>query len=120
MVHSEPYGSVFARSAGCLVRGPLGRHAPWRARAARTWRRVDHGSGPDVPHDPDGHAEARRRPGAGRARYHGEGRAGSDVPTRSAPTRGRDGMDRAAAPAVGRTLRRVGEGRRRTTTEGAG
>ena len=101
LAHTEPYGSVCERPTRCLLRRALGRHPTRRPGAARTCRRFDHGSGPDVPHDPHGHEEARRRPGAGRARHHGEGRARADLPARPAPTRRGDGMDRAVPPALG-------------------
>ena len=96
--YTELYGSVCERATRCLLRRHLGCHPTWRSGAARAWRRFDHGSGPSLPHDPHWHEEARRRPGAGRARHHGEGREGTDVPARPAPTRTRDGVDRAAPP----------------------
>ena len=45
-------------------------------------------------------------------------RARADLQARPAPTGGRDGMDREVPPALGRTLRRVGQGCRGTETEG--
>src|SRR5262245_14356803 len=117
-VYTEPYGSVYARPPRCLVRRPLGRHPTRRSEAARAFRRFDHGSCRQVPDDPHGHEEARRRLGACRARHHGEGRARADLQARPAPTGGRDGMDREVPPALGRTLRRVGQGCRGTETEG--
>src|SRR5690606_31139352 len=80
--------------------------------------RLDHGARREVRHDPDGHEEARRGPGAGRARHDREGRARADVQARSAPARGRDGVDRAVPTALGRALRRAGPGGRGTETEG--
>src|SRR4029079_15939044 len=59
--HTEPCGSVFNQPTRCLLRGALGRHPTWRSGKARTCRRFDLGSGPNVPHDPHGHEEARRR-----------------------------------------------------------
>jgi hypothetical protein len=47
-----------------LVRRALGRHPTRRSGAARTFGRFDHGARRQVPHDPHGHEEARRRPGA--------------------------------------------------------
>ena len=118
--YTEPHGSVFEVPPRRLVRRALGRHPTRRSGAARTRRRVDHGPCREVPHDPHGHEEARRRLGAGRARHDGEGRARADLQARSAPTGGRDGMDREVPPALGRTLRRAGQGCRGTETEGEG
>src|SRR5687767_6703937 len=115
---TEPYGSVFADPAGYFVRRALGRHAAWRAGAARTSRRFDHGPCREVPHDAHGHEEARRRSGAGRARHHEEDWARADVPAGSAPIGGRDGVAREVPPALGRTLRRVGQGCPGTDTKG--
>ena len=55
----------YMTTARCLLRGALGLHrrGVW---SSRTCRRFDHGSGPDLPHDPDGHAK-HAAPGAGRA-----------------------------------------------------
>src|SRR5437867_4166176 len=75
---------------------------------------------PEVPPDPHGHEEARRRPRAGRARRHGEGRARADLQAGPAPAGARDGLDRGVPPALGLTLRRVGRGCRGTETEGEG
>ena len=49
-----------------------------------------------------------------------EGRARADLQARPAPAGGRDGMDREVSPALGRTLRRVGQGCRGIQTEGEG
>src|SRR5438067_4173738 len=87
--YTEPDGSVFELPSRRLVRRALGRHPTWRSGAARTRRRVDHAFGREVPHDPDGYEEARRRLGAGRARQDGEDRAGANLQARSAPTAGR-------------------------------
>src|SRR5262245_28841644 len=119
-VYTEPYGSVFTGPPRCLVRRALGRHPTRRSGAARALRRFDHGSCRQVPDDPHGHEEARRRLGACRARHHGEGRARADLQDRPAPTGGRDRMDREVPPALGRTLRRVGQGCRGIETEGEG
>src|SRR6266403_1861660 len=91
-LYTEPYGAVYDDSTGYFVRRALGRHAAWRSGTARTSRRFDHGPCRAVPHDAHGHEEARRRSGAGVAR---------EVP-----------------PALGRTLRRVGQGCRGTDTKG--
>src|SRR5262249_55907702 len=117
-VYTEPYGSVYAGPPRCLVRRTLGHHPTRRSGAARAFRRFDHGSCREVPDDPHGHEEARRRLGAGRARHHGESRARADLQARPAPTGGRDGVDRQVPPTLGRTLRRVGQGCRGTETEG--
>src|SRR5262249_36962751 len=66
------------------------------------------------------HEEACRRLGAGGAGHHGEGRARADLQARPAPTGGRGGMDREVPPALGRTLRRVGQNCRGIETEGKG
>src|SRR5690349_9826770 len=116
---TEPYGSVYADPTGYGVRRALGRHAAWRAGAARTSRRVDHGPCREVPDDAHGHEEARRRSGAGGARHHEEDRARADVPAGPAPMVGRDGVAREVPSALGRTLRRVGQGCRGTHTKGA-
>src|SRR5207248_824040 len=88
-LNTEPNGSVLPSPLRCLVRRALGRHSTWRSGAARACRRVDHGPGREVRHDPDGYEEACRRPGAGGARHHGEGWARTDLQAWSAPTAGR-------------------------------
>src|SRR5678815_5963873 len=118
VLYTEPYGSVYNDPTRYFVRRALGRHAAWRSGAARTSRRVDHGSCRDVPHDAHGHEEARRRSGAGGARHHEEDRARAEVPAGPAPTGGSDGVAREVPPALGRTLRRVGQGGRGTDTKG--
>src|SRR5262249_28834320 len=57
---------------------------------------------------------------AGGARHHGEGRACANLHDRPAPIGGRDGLDREGSPALGRTLRRIGQGCRGIETEGEG
>ena len=52
------------------------------------------------------------------ARYHREGRACADLQARPKRTGERDGVDGEVPPAVGRTLRRVGQAGRRIETEG--
>src|SRR5436189_2339785 len=118
VVYTEPYGSVYDDPTSYFVRRALGRHAAWRSGAARTSRRVDHGPCREVPHDPHGHEEARRRSGAGGARHHEEDRARAELPAGPAPIGGRDGVAREVPPALGRTLRRVGQGCRRTHPKG--
>src|SRR5215469_2941569 len=111
-LHTEPHGSVFWFPPRCLLRRALGRDPTRRPGAARTCRRFHHGPCREIPHDPHGHEEARRRLGAGRAR--------ADLQARPAPTGARDGLDRGVPPALGFTLRRVGQGCRGTETEGEG
>src|SRR5262245_29465723 len=119
-VHTEPYGSVYEYPSRCLVRCALGCHATWRSGATRTCGSFNHGSCREVQHDPHGHEEACRCPGVRRARHYGEDRARADLQDRSAATGGGDGMDREIPPTLGRTLRRVGQGRRGIETEGEG
>src|SRR5690606_28553161 len=83
--YTEPYGSVFTSPTGCLVRRARGPHPARHSRAAGAWGRFDHRPCEAVPHDPHGHEEARRGPGAGGARHHGKGRARPDVQARLAP-----------------------------------
>ena len=108
VVHTEPYGSVCEPPTRCLVLRALGRHPTRRSGAARACRRFDHGPCRQVPHDPNGHEEARRRLGAGGAHHHGEGRARADLQARPAPTGGRGGMDREVPPALGCTESALG------------
>src|SRR6187431_1717428 len=81
-------------------------------------RRVDHGSCREVSHDAHGNEEARRRPGTGGARHHGEGRARADLHARRASTGGSGSVDREIPPPLERTLRGVGHGYRGTETKG--
>src|SRR5215510_15372205 len=118
-LNTEPYGSVYDGPTRYFVRRALGRHAAWRSGAARTSRRFDHGPCREVPHDAHGHEEARRRSAAGGARHHEEDRARADLPAGPAPIGARDGLARAVPPALGRTLRRVGQAGRGTDTKGA-
>src|SRR6476469_7397341 len=119
-LNTAPYGSVYDDSTRYFVRRALGGHAAWRSGAARTSRRFDHGPCRDVPDDAHGHEEARRGSGAGGARHHEEDRARADVPAGPAPIGGRDGVAREVPPALGRTLRPVGQGCRGTHTKGEG
>src|SRR5215468_1782936 len=119
-LYTEPDGSVFPGLLRCLVRRTLGRHPTWRFGAARACRRFNYGPCREVPNDPHGHEEACRRLGAGGTRHHGEGRARADLQARPAPTGGRGGMDREVPPALGRTLRRAGQGCRGIEAEGEG
>src|SRR5262245_18237772 len=61
VLYTEPNGSVFTNPPRCLVRRALGRHPTRRSGAARAFRRVDYGPCRELPHDPHGHEEARRR-----------------------------------------------------------
>ena len=106
--NTEPDGSVFDRAPGCILRRTLRRHATWRFGAARAFGCFDFGPRRQVPHDPHGHEEACRRTGACRARHHGEGREGADVPPRPSPTRPKNGLARRLPKALGRALRRIG------------
>src|SRR5476649_665456 len=117
-LYTEPHGSVCTSPPRCFVRRALGRHPARRSRTARPSRRFDLRPRRQVPHDADGHEEARRRPGAGGARHHEESRARADLQARSAPAGRRERVDRAVPPALGRSLRRVGQGRRGTQTKG--
>src|SRR5436190_20198337 len=120
VLYTGPDGPVLPDPLRCLVRRALGRDSTRRSGAARACRRFDHGPCREVPHDPHGHEEACRRPGASGARHHGEGRARADLQARPAWAARRGGMDREVPPALGRTLRRVGQGYRRIETEGEG
>src|ERR1051325_12254668 len=117
-LNTEPYGSVYDDPARYFVRRALGRHAAWRSRAARTSRRFDHGPCREVSYDAHGHEKARRRSGAGGARHHEADRARADVPAGPAPIGGRDGVAPAVPPALGHSLRRVGQGCRGPDTKG--
>src|SRR5688572_22123801 len=117
-MYTEPHGSVYERLPRCLVRRTLGRHSTRRSRAARTCRRVDHGSCREVPHDAHGNEEACGRPGRGGARHHGEGRARADLHAWLASTGGSGSVDREVPTSLERTLRGVGHGYRGTETKG--
>ena len=82
-LYTELYGSVYECQPRCLVRRPLGRHSTRRTGAARACRGFNHRARREIQHDPHGHEEARRRPGAGRARHHAR-RSVACGPARSA------------------------------------
>src|SRR6185437_10742177 len=118
MLYTEPYGSVYPKPLRCLVRRALGPHPTRRSGAARACGRFDLGARREVSHDPHGHEETCRRPGAGGPRHHGEGRPRADLPARRPRTAGRGSMDREVSPALERPLRRVGQRCGRTKTQG--
>src|SRR5215467_1566295 len=117
-LNTEPYGSVYDDPTRYFVRRALGPHAARCSGAALPSRRFDHGPCREVSHDAHGHEEARRRSGAGGTRHYEEDRARADVPAGPAPIGGRDGLAREVPPALGRTLRRVGQACRGTHTKG--